>query len=166
MGPLLPISSNETLLIANPSPISAYWTLSSTPQSCMNERVQLLITGIIYTLTNVFVISLAFSTTTPRTLNQRQKLLLWALLAAGSVACIAGIAKLGFTWIATSSYDRTWVSYGRWVTSLLELNIGIVGLFHFTLPSIIITLMRRLDMYSPCSLFSSLRFTPLNTFTR
>jgi hypothetical protein len=108
-------------------PVSAYWTLSVTPQNCINERSHLLVGGIINTLTDFLVVLLPLPTVFALKIPRRQQIIFKVIFGAGFVVCVAGICRIYFTYKATSTYDRTWESYGLWISAVLELYIGIVS---------------------------------------
>lgn len=108
------------------SPVSDYWTLSLTPQKCINERMHLLLGGIINTLTDFLVFLLPLPTVLSLKIHRRQQILLCLLFGAGLIVCIAGTVRIWFAWKTASTYDRTWKSYPLWISSLLELDIGII----------------------------------------
>jgi len=58
---------------------------------------------------------------------RRQQVILMMIFGAGSVVCVAGICRAYFTYKTTSTYDRTWQSYGLWISGSLELYIGMVS---------------------------------------
>lgn len=109
------------------SPVSAYWTLSLTPQNCINERIHLLIGGIINTMTDFLVFFLPLPTVVGLQIPRRQQLILFFLFGAGFIVCVAGTVRIVYAYKTTSTYDRTWESYGLWIASVLELYIGIVS---------------------------------------
>lgn len=109
------------------SPVSAYWTLSVKPQNCIDERTHLLVGGIINTLTDFFVVLLPLPTVFALQIPRRQQIILMIIFGAGFVVCVAGICRIYFAYRTTSTYDRTWESYGLWISGVLELYIGIVS---------------------------------------
>lgn len=109
------------------SPVSDYWTLSLTPQKCINERTHLLIGGIINTMTDFLVFFLPIPTVLSLKMHRRQQVFVSALFSAGLVVCVAGTVRIYYAWKTTSTFDRTWVSYPLWIASMLELDIGIVS---------------------------------------
>jgi hypothetical protein len=58
---------------------------------------------------------------------RRQQVILSILFGAGGIVCIAGIVRIIYAYKTTSTFDRTWESYGLWIASCLELYIGIVS---------------------------------------
>lgn len=112
----------------------------------MNERAHLLAGGIFSIMTDLSVLMLALPTVAKLNIYRRQKLLILLLFGGGMIAFGAGIARTWYTWKATSSYDRTWESYPRWITSILELDIALVSrfsIFHCQLPLLTSTLALR-----------------------
>lgn len=55
------------------------------------------------------------------------------LFGFGFISCIAGVIRTYYMYEVTTGWDQTWRSYPVWVTSALELYIGIVSLNSFTL---------------------------------
>ena len=108
-------------------PVSAYWTISVTPQTCLDEKVHLLAAGIINTLTDFLVFLLPLPTVLQLKIPRRQQIILTCIFGAGLVVCLAGTVRIWYTWKATTTFDRTWESYGVWISSMLELYIGIVS---------------------------------------
>jgi hypothetical protein len=109
------------------SPVSAYWTLSATPQKCINEKAHLLAGGVINTFTDFLVFFLPLPTVLALQMPRRQQVILSILFGAGGIVCIAGIVRIIYAYKTTSTFDRTWESYGLWIASCLELYIGIVS---------------------------------------
>ena len=110
-------------------PVSDYWTLSFQPQKCINERLHLLFGGIINTLTDFLVFFLPVPTVLSLKIPRRQQFFICLLFGVGFIVCVAGAVRIYFAWAVTSTYDRTWVSYGLWIASVLELDLGIVSPF-------------------------------------
>jgi hypothetical protein len=109
------------------SPVSAYWTLSATPQKCINEKAHLLAGGVINTFTDFLVFFLPLPTVLALQMPRRQQVILSILFGTGRIVCIAGIVRIVYAHKTTSTFDRTWESYGLWIASCLELYIGIVS---------------------------------------
>jgi hypothetical protein len=106
------------------SPVSAYWTLSATPQKCINEKAHLLAGGVINTFTDFLVFFLPLPTVLALQMPRRQHVILSILFDAGGIVCIAGIVRIIYAYKTTSTFDRT---YGLWIASCLELYIGIAS---------------------------------------
>ncbi len=60
-------------------------------------------------------------------LPTRQVVMVILLFSLGFMSCIAGIIRTYFMYKVTTSYDQTWNSYPVWITSAVELYIGMVG---------------------------------------
>lgn len=108
------------------SPVSDYWTLSIDPQNCIDEGAHLLAAGIINTLTDFIVVILPVQTMLGLQLPRKQHLILIGLFCAGFGACLAGVVRTYYTWHLTRSWDRTWMGYPVWVSSIVELYVGII----------------------------------------
>jgi len=111
-------------------PVKAYWTLSFTDQHCINETANLLAAGILNTISDFIVFFLPIPTVLALQLPFRQRMMLCTIFGAGFVVCIAGCFRIYYSYQTTSTFDRTWVSYGLWISGVLELYIGIVSLIH------------------------------------
>ncbi|RDW87268.1 hypothetical protein BP5796_02962 [Coleophoma crateriformis] len=107
-------------------PISAYWTLSTTPQKCINEPVHVLIASILNTLNDFVVVAFPIPTVYKLQLPRRQQVVVMLLFGGGFVVCIAGGARTVFTHRMVTSWDESWDSYPNWVSSSAELYIGII----------------------------------------
>lgn len=61
-------------------------------------------------------------------LSPRHRVIVVSLFGIGLVASAVGIARTYFTWLLLNAadYDTTWRSWCVWLTSLIELNLGIV----------------------------------------
>ncbi|PQE03809.1 integral membrane protein [Rutstroemia sp. NJR-2017a BBW] len=116
----------EAVIINNCTPISDYWKLSFSPQNCIDERTHILASGIINTLTDFFVFFLPIPTVFSLPIPIRQQVMLSLLFAAGLVVCASGTVRIYYAYLATSNYDRTWYSFPLWISSVLELYIGII----------------------------------------
>lgn len=112
------------------SPVSAYWTLSFTPQKCINEEAHILAAGVINTVTDFIIVLLPIRTVKNLALPRKQRVIVYLLFTGGLLASIAGAVRIYFTWRLTSSpdHDLTWNSYLVMLVSSLELFVGIVSL--------------------------------------
>lgn len=110
------------------SPVADYWTLSLTPQKCINEEVHLLAAGIINTTTDFLIVLLPVPTVFGLNLPFKQLLIVQGLFTGGVLASVAGAVRTYFTWVMTTSadHDITWNAYIVILLSSLELYIGIV----------------------------------------
>lgn len=109
-------------------PPSEFWTLSVDPQpECINQGTVLLVGGIINTLTDFAVVLIPVRTVINLDLPPRQKVLVTCLFGLGFLSAAAGVARTYYTYMVTKTYDQTWASYPVWLTSALELYIGMVS---------------------------------------
>jgi hypothetical protein len=77
-------------------------------------------------MTDFFVFFLPIPTVFSLPIPIRQQVMLSLLFAAGLVVCASGTVRIYYAYLATSNYDRTWYSFPLWISSVLELYIGIV----------------------------------------
>lgn len=112
-----------------PSSPSDYWTLSATPQKCINETAHLLAGGIINTITDFLVVMLPIPTVLALKLPTRQRIVLIFLFGAGFAVCIAGSFRVYYTYCLNTSYDKTWAAYPVWISGTIELYLGVVRPF-------------------------------------
>jgi len=125
MSPL-PSYLGATLLKTN-RPISAYWTLSLVPQQCINQRIHLVIQGTINILNDFCVVLIPIPTVLRLRLPLRQRIIVALLFGAGFVVCFAGIARTYYMYRVTDGYrDVTWDAYPVWLSTAVELYVGIV----------------------------------------
>lgn len=110
------------------SPISAYWTLSSTPQKCINEAAHLLAAGCINTSTDFIIVLIPIPYVTRLKLPRKQQIIIGSLFAGGIFVTAAGAVRtfVMFKLYEDFSKDMTWNSIPIIITSALELYIGIV----------------------------------------
>ncbi|KAL3427912.1 integral membrane protein [Phlyctema vagabunda] len=107
-------------------PMSNYWTFSVEPQQCINEPLHVLVASILNTLNDVIVVIFPIPTVWSLQLPRRQQIVVIVLFAGGFGVCIAGGIRTFFTYKMLSSYDRTWDSYGNWLSSSIELYVGVI----------------------------------------
>ena len=108
-------------------PPSDYWTLSSKPQKCLSQTIHLLIAGIVNTITDFLVVLLSIPPVWGLRLPLRQQITLVFLFGAGFIATFAGCARIVYTYRLTTSYDQTWMKFPVWISSSVELYLGVVG---------------------------------------
>ncbi|KAM5451801.1 hypothetical protein MaudCBS49596_003629 [Microsporum audouinii] len=108
-------------------PISAYWTLSTKPQDCINETAHLLGGGILNTVTDLCVVFLPFPTVMSLRLPTRQRVMLSILFGAGFIVCIAGCFRAYFLHKLNTSYDKTWAGYPLWISGTIEMYLGVIA---------------------------------------
>ena len=114
------------------SPASAYWTLSLTPQKCINQGLNLIIAGGLNTLNDFLVVSFPIPTVLKLQLPFRQRIALIVLFAGGYVVCIAGGIRTYYTYHMVMSYDTSWEAYPNWISGSIELYIGVVRILPIT----------------------------------
>ncbi|KAI0911882.1 hypothetical protein F4824DRAFT_15678 [Ustulina deusta] len=109
-------------------PISAAWDPFGTSRNCINEGAHLLAANIINTTTDFIVVLLPIGTAMRARLSPRHRVIVVSLFGIGLVASAVGIARTYFTWLLLNAadYDTTWRSWCVWLTSLIELNLGII----------------------------------------
>jgi len=109
-------------------PPQEFWTLSVNPQpECINQGTVLLVGGVINTLTDFAVVLIPVRTVMGLTLPGRQKWIIMLLFGLGLLSSAAGVARTYYTYNVTKTYDQTWAAYPVWLTSALELYIGMVS---------------------------------------
>ena len=111
----------------NYRPPSQYWTLSFTPQSCILEPKTLLVSGIINTISDFLIVILPIPTVWRLRLPSRQQVILGLLFGAGFIVSAAGCVRTVYTYRLTVSNDRTWMASPAWLSSSVELYLGIVN---------------------------------------
>ncbi|KAJ8133286.1 hypothetical protein O1611_g350 [Lasiodiplodia mahajangana] len=109
-------------------PISSAWTISETSDYCINEEAHLISANIINTITDFIVVLLPIRATMTFQLSSRQRVIVVSLFGIGLIASSVGIARTYFTWLqlTAADYDTTWQSWYVWLSSLIELHLGII----------------------------------------
>jgi len=108
-------------------PPSDYWAVTIDPQpNCINQSSSLLVAGIINTLTDFLVVLLPIRTVWTLQLPKRQAAIIILLFGCGFISCCAGIVRTFYMWEVTRTWDQTWASYPVWLTSGIELYVGVV----------------------------------------
>ncbi|PQE12112.1 integral membrane protein [Rutstroemia sp. NJR-2017a BVV2] len=119
---------NERRTNRTTRPPSHYWTLTFQPQTeCINQVVHLAFAGGFNTLTDLVVVLFPVPTVLKLQLPRRQRIIVVLLFAAGLLVCVAGAVRTYYTYIDTADPDTTWNTYYVWVTSCIELYVGIIG---------------------------------------
>ena len=109
-------------------PPQDYWKVSKGPQlNCINQASSLLVAGIINTLTDFAVVLLPIRTIWLLQMPTRQALVIIMLFSFGFVSCSAGILRTYYMYKVTLTWDQTWHSYPVWMTSAIELYLGVVS---------------------------------------
>jgi len=110
-------------------PPQDYWKITLTPDSnCINQTWSLLVAGVVNALTDLIAVLLPIRTVWTLQLPPRQVAIVVLLFSLGFVSCIAGIIRTYFMYRVTKEFDQTWNSYPVWITSAVELYIGMVRL--------------------------------------
>jgi hypothetical protein len=123
-------------------PIAAYWTFSLVPQKCIDEKTHLLFQGIINIVSDFFVVMIPIPIVLKLKLPLRQRIFVALLFGCGFVVCFAGIVRTYYFYRLTDGYhDITWDAFPVWISSAIELYIGIVRLFHSKNLSFALTLL-------------------------
>jgi len=81
---------------------------------------------VINTLTDFAVVLIPVRTVIALDLPTRQKVVVSGLFALGLLSAAAGVARTYYTYMVTRTWDQTWAAYPVWLTSALELYIGMV----------------------------------------
>jgi hypothetical protein len=106
---------------------SDYWTLSFEPQKCLSQTTNLLVAGIINTFTDFLVVILPIPLVWGLRLPRRQQIILVLLFGAGFMVTIAGCVRTVHTYRVSISYDQTWMAFPVWISSSVELYVGVVS---------------------------------------
>ncbi|PMD40852.1 hypothetical protein L207DRAFT_566219 [Hyaloscypha variabilis F] len=106
---------------------SLYWTLSLTPQgTCISETKNLLGAGIINTVTDFIVVVLPMPTVWKLKLPLLQQIIVLMLFSAGFIVICTGAVRTYYLYQVTIGWDRTWTAFPAWVSSSVELYVGII----------------------------------------
>jgi hypothetical protein len=97
-----------------------------THQNCISEPAHLLAASIINTITDFLVVTLPIPTVWKLKLAGREQVILVLLFGVGFMVSIAGCVRTVYTYQAAVSNDRTWAIYPVWLSSCVELYVGIV----------------------------------------
>ncbi|KAJ4391468.1 hypothetical protein N0V93_005085 [Gnomoniopsis smithogilvyi] len=110
------------------SPPEAYWTLSITPQDCINEQKHLLAAGCINTTTDFLIVLLPIPFILRLNLPRRQQIIVGSLFAGGLFATAAGAVRtaITFSFTAVENVDKTRNAVPIIIASSLELFVGII----------------------------------------
>ncbi|KUJ19087.1 uncharacterized protein LY89DRAFT_731510 [Mollisia scopiformis] len=106
---------------------SLYWTLSFKPQpECISETKLLLGAGIVNTITDLVVVVLPVPIVWHLKIPFKQQAILITLFAVGFCITLIGAVRTYYLYKVTSQWDKTWEAYPVWLTSSLELYVGII----------------------------------------
>jgi hypothetical protein len=109
-------------------PVAAYWTFSPTPQKCIDEKTHLLFQGITNIVSDFFTVMIPIPIVLKLNLPLRQRMLVALLFGAAFVVCFAGVVRTYYFYRLTVGYhDITWDAFPVWISSAIELYIGIVS---------------------------------------
>ncbi|KAL7626169.1 hypothetical protein AAE478_002939 [Parahypoxylon ruwenzoriense] len=107
-------------------PLSEYWELSIKPQNCIDQSAHLIAASIINTVTDFLVVLLPIKIAIGLDLPAKQSCIIICLFGIGILASSVGIARTYFTWILTTNFDINWNAWTVWLSSAIELNLGII----------------------------------------
>ncbi|KKY38194.1 putative integral membrane protein [Diaporthe ampelina] len=110
-------------------PVSDYWTLSFTPQKCINEELHLLAAGCINTTTDFLIVILPIPYVVRLKLPRKQQIIIVSLFTGGLFVTAAGAVRTYVFHITLTdpTRDVTWNAFVIIIVSALELYIGIVS---------------------------------------
>ncbi|QSZ35475.1 hypothetical protein DSL72_008345 [Monilinia vaccinii-corymbosi] len=109
-------------------PMSHYWTITLAPQpECINQTVHVTWAGSFNTLTDCAVVLFPIPRMLKLQISQRQRLVIVVLFAVGLLVCVAGAIRTYYTYEDLTSSDLTWNTYYVWISSSVELYVGIIG---------------------------------------
>ena len=112
--------------------MAAYWTFSLTPQKCIDEKTHLLFQGIINIVSDFFTVMIPIPIVLKLNLPLRQRMLVALLFGAAFVVCFACVVRTYYFYRLTEGYhDITWDAFPVWISSAIELYIGIVSDHNF-----------------------------------
>lgn len=104
-----------------------YWTLTFARQpQCISETKNLLAAGVINTVTDLIVVFLLMPMVYGLQLPRKQQIAVAVLFGVGVLVTLAGAARTIYLYKTTSSWDKTWLAYPVYMTSSVELYIGII----------------------------------------
>ncbi|KAH9208595.1 hypothetical protein DL95DRAFT_345248 [Leptodontidium sp. 2 PMI_412] len=110
--------------VINPS---TYWTLSFKPQpQCISETKNLLAAGILNTIGDLVVIILPIPIIWRLKLPIQQQIIIVLLFGAGLLVTVASVMRTYYLYQVTSGWDKTWHAVPAWITSSVELYVGIM----------------------------------------
>ena len=121
------------LLLLQCRPLAGYWTLfpPPTPRNCLNEPRTHLIAGCWNTIMEATLVVLpTIIVLRSRSLPRRQMIVVTCLFAAGWLVVLVGAVRTYLLYVQTTAPDDdfTWLSWVSYLTSSVELYLGIVSL--------------------------------------
>jgi hypothetical protein len=121
-------SENELAWLTRRSPIWAYYTYPSPPGAhCREEGHELFAFAVLSCVLDATLIALPIPIIWRLKMRLRQRLEAIALLAVGFVATTATCCRAYYIWnLWKGTKDYSWMAYPVFVTTDLEINLGIV----------------------------------------
>ena len=108
-------------------PLREYWSITQRKSKCLNQTQELMVSGIINTVTDFIVVLLPLPIVWNLRLEIVRRVQIISLLAAGLLVCCAGIMRNIYTYQLTQTWDASWAIFPVFITSTVELNFGIVS---------------------------------------
>ncbi|KAL2064699.1 hypothetical protein VTL71DRAFT_3837 [Oculimacula yallundae] len=106
---------------------STYWTLSFQPQAqCVSETKNLLAAGINNTIGDLAVVILPIPIIWRLKLPFQQQVIIFLLFGAGLLVTVASVLRTYYLYEVTSKWDKTWLAGPAWISSSVELYVGIL----------------------------------------
>ncbi|KAI1645356.1 uncharacterized protein F4817DRAFT_183682 [Daldinia loculata] len=135
-------------------PLSAFWDHSVRPQHCIDWAAHMLAASIINTITDWVVVLIPIWVALGLNLPIRQVGIVIFLFGLGILASSAGIVRSYYAWILAFHSDDIKNRRDVWLTSIVELNLGIIcasipamkPFFATYLPGILKSLRQRSSM--------------------
>lgn len=103
-------------------------------------------------MTDLIVVLLPIPTVWRVKLPFQQQLILVMLFAVGFLITLVGVVRTYYLYKVDKDWDKTWEAYPVWLTSSLELYVGVV--------SSLLTLYLHATPILTCSCLSDLRIDP------
>lgn len=106
---------------------STYWTLSFAHQpECISETKNLLAAGILNTIGDLVVVILPIPIIWRLQLPIQQQIIIILLFGAGILVTIASVLRTYYLYQVSSGWDKTWHASPAWISSSVELYVGIM----------------------------------------
>ncbi len=103
------------------------------PQNCIDQKTHLLVQGTINIIADFFVVLIPIPIVLKLSLPLRQRIFVAFLFGAAFVVCFAGIVRTYYFYRLTDGYhDITWDAFPVWLSSAIELYVGIVSMIAFS----------------------------------
>ena len=131
--------------------MSQYWTVEPAgPSACISESRNLMAASIINTVTDFLVVLLPIPAILKLQLPLGSRCQLIFIFAVSFLVCFAGITRTIYTFKYLKTWDTTWAIFAVWISSTVELNIGIVSTLKSRLRPFRTLTIKDLQ-FSPCS---------------